>query len=169
MRALVMTLAALALSGCGDAGGAAGKDQAGTASAWPATDACKALGSERAARIMGSALTGSELSGVVQMAPNMAAMSMCQFQFANGETLNLLLRESPYDDATPDEIERARTMDGTMPPARDIAGLGKLAMWTDRPAQLQVFVDERRRIIVTLAPNGKAGLDQARAVAEAVM
>ena len=121
-----------------------------------------------------SALTGmafetAKLTPMSPMTEDSAAVSMCEYSGAGGASANLLTREAPYDDATPEAIELARTANGLMEPAEDVPGLGKAALWREAPMakSLQVFFDERRSVVVTLGGRD-ATLAQASAIARAV-
>lgn len=165
-------LALVALAGCNSDGDAVA-DNAGTAAAsgsgWDATQACAMLDAGKLSALTGMSFETAKLTPIAAMAEATAATSMCEYSGASGAMATLLTRESPYDDATPQSIEKARTADGMMDPAKDVPGLGKAALWRAAPMakSLQVFFDERRSVVVTLLGRD-ATLEQASAVAKAV-
>ena len=138
---------------------------------WNPLDACATLGKDAASRISGSPVTSTELSPVVPGTDASAAFSMCTFKLADGGQLMLLTREAPFADATPQSIEKSRTADGTLPPATDVPGLGKAAMWSDTTKGLQVFIDDTRYLSInyTGLPGDETGKDRAIAVAKVLL
>ncbi|WP_404338549.1 hypothetical protein AB2M62_06255 [Sphingomonas sp. MMS12-HWE2-04] len=134
-------------------------------------DACATLGEEAAAKLVGSAVTSSELTTKVEGTDSSAAFSMCTFSYANGAKLALLTREAPSGDASTEAIEAARTSGGTMSPATDVPGLGKAAMWSDTLKGLQVFLDDKRYLSINFygLPGGADGKAQAIAVAKKLL
>lgn len=164
------------LAGCGGAASDAKTGTTGTSttaakSGWNPLDACATLGKDAAGEASGSAVTSAELSTVVEGTSATAAFSMCTFKFANGSQLMLLTRQAPNADATPESIEKSRTADGTLPPATDVPGLGKIAMWSDASKGLQVFIDDTRYLSINYfgLPGGATGKDQAIAVAKRLL
>lgn len=168
---------ATGLAGCGGGGddgaasgsGGGGSAAAPAASSWDATKACDMLDVGKLSGITGQSFETSKIANTTPMTEATAATSLCEYSGAGGATAVLLTREAPFDDATPEAIEKARTADGMMDPAEDVPGLGKAALWRAAPMAktLQVFFDERRSVVVTLV--GKdASLEQATAVARAV-
>lgn len=176
---IIVTILAMAVAACSngsDAGTADGKAGAGdsgapamTAQAWDATQACAALPAAEAAAIVGSEVTSAELTPMSQKTDTLSAVSMCTYNFASGAMMTVLLRDSPVDDATPEAIEKARTTDGTLSPARDITGLGKAALWSNERKQMQAFLDDRRLVVVNLFGIESTGLEEATAAVRAVM
>jgi hypothetical protein len=167
-----MILAALAagVAGCGgDEAGADALASPPAASGWDATQACAMLDPAKLSGLTGMAFETATLTPMSPMTDSTAATSMCQYSGAGGAMATVLTREAPYDDATPEAIEKSRTADGTMEPAEDVPGLGKAALWRAAPMAktLQVFYDERRSVVVTLGGR-EATLEQASAVARAV-
>ena len=163
-------LAALAgvLAGCGgdDAGAGAAPP---TASDWDAAAACAMLDVGTMSALTGLSLETAKPTPMAPMTASTAAVSMCEYSGTGGAMVTLLTREAPYDDATPEAIQQARTANGMMDPAEDVPGLGKAALWRAAPMakSLQVFFDERRSVVVTLG-GSEATLKQASAVARAV-
>jgi len=166
----------LMLAACGGPSTPGTKDdaKAATSSAktgWNPLDACATLGKDTASRISGSPVTSTALSPVVQGTDTSAAFSMCTFKLANGGQLMLLTREAPFADATPESIAKSRTADGTLPPAIDVPGLGKAALWSDTTKGLQVFIDDTRYLSINYMglPGGVTGKDQAIAIAKVLL
>ena len=167
MPGVVLAGLAAGLTGCGE--DEAGAGSAPAAGGWDATQACAMLDVGKLSALTGSAFQTANLTPMSPMSENTAATSMCNFSGAGGAMATVLTREAPYDDATPEAIERSRTADGSMEPAEDVPGLGKAALWRAAPLAktLQVFYDERRSVVVTLVGRD-ATLEQASAVARAV-
>ncbi len=166
----MLTALAAGLAGCGgDEGGADATASAPAASGWDATQACAMLDPAKLSALTGMAFETAKLTPMASMSENTAATSMCNYNGAGGAMATVLTREAPYDDATPEAIEKSRTANGLMEPAEDVPGLGKAALWRAAPMAktLQVFYDERRSVVVTLAGRD-ATLEQASAVARAV-
>ncbi|WP_106513332.1 hypothetical protein [Allosphingosinicella deserti] len=145
--------ASAVVSACGSGGesGSGGSIPAG----WNALDACATLGKTDAAAATGAQVRAATLSTVVEPKNGSAGFSMCTFELANGGKLMLLTREAPSDDATATAIEAARTAGGSMPPARDVPGLGRAALWSEETKGLQLFLDGRRYATINyFAPPG---------------
>lgn len=151
--------------------GAAKTATAAAKTGWNALDACATLGKDAASKVSRSPVTSTELSPVVPGTDTSAAFSMCTFKLANGGQLMLLTREAPFADATPESIEKSRTANGTLPPATDVPGLGKAALWSDTTKGLQVFIDDTRYLSINYMslPGGVTGRDQAIAVAKVLL
>ena len=172
---MIAAMLAAGLAGCGGGGddgaarGSGGSTASPAASGWDATKACDMLDVAKLSGITGQSFESSKIANMTPMTEATAATSLCEYSGAGGATAVLLTREAPFDDATPEAIEKARTADGMMDPAEDVPGLGKAALWRAAPMAktLQVFFDGRRSVVVTLV--GKdASLEQAMAVARAV-
>lgn len=176
-RWMVAAVLAVGLAGCGGSGdgngGAAGNTSSAAAAAaaggWDATQACSMLDVGKLSALTGASFETATLKPMSPMTDATAATSMCQYAGAGGAMAMLLTREAPYDDATPEALEKARTANGLMEPAEAVLGLGKAAFWRAAPMAktLQVFYDERRSVVVTLS-GPEATLEQASAVARAV-
>lgn len=168
-RMMIMAALAAGVAGCGGDDSAEGGTSAPAASGWDATQACAMLDVGKLSGLTGMAFETAKLTPMSPMTDNTAATSMCEYSGAGGAMAVLLTREAPYDDATPEAIEKSRTGDGAMEPAEDVPGLGKAALWRAAPMAktLQVFYDERRSVVVTLLGRD-ATLEQASAVARAV-
>lgn len=167
----MMMIAALAAGVAGCSGDETGADApvSPAASGWDATQACAMLDVGKLAGLTGLGFETAKLTPMSPMTENTAATSMCQYSGTGGAMATVLTREAPYDDATPEEIEKSRTADGSTEPAEDVPGLGKAALWRAAPMAktLQVFYDDRRSVVVTLVGR-EATLEQASAVARAV-
>jgi len=170
-KRLGVVLALAVLAGCGGEDAPAGEGGAGMAATggWDAAQACAMLDAAKLSALTGVAFETARLTPTSPMTETTAAVSMCEYSGSGGTTASLLTREAPFDDATPEAIEMARTANGLMEPAKDVPGLGKAALWREAPMakSLQVFYDERRSVVVTLGGR-EATLEQASAVARAV-
>ena len=166
---VVSALAVLAACGGEDAPSDEGATGTAAAAGWDAAQACAMLDAAKLSALTGMAFETAKLSPMSPMTETSAAVSMCEYGGTGGATASLLTREAPYDDATPEAIETARTANGMMEPAEDVPGIGKAALWRKAPMakSLQVFYDERRSVVVTLGGR-EATLEQASAVARAV-
>lgn len=174
-RWMAAALLAAGLAGCGSGGGDdsaarnAGDAAAPAASGWDAMQPCAMLDVSKLSALTGGSFETAALKPMSPMTDSTAATAMCQYAGAGGEMAMLLTREAPYDDATPEALEKARTANGMMEPAEAVPGLGKAAFWRTAliGKTLQVFYDERRSVVVTLVGK-EATLEQASAVARAV-
>jgi hypothetical protein len=175
---IAMLAAALTLSACG--GTAPEGDSAApstTAEAkkssgdWNATDACAMVDKAAMATFLGTAIESTSLGLVNQSDGTTAAGSECTYLLAEGGRAQLLLRQSPINDNTPEAIAMARS--GTQQTIdafgggkiEDIPGLGKAAFWVGKIDALNVFIGEDRFAIITL-PASDAAKDQAIAIAK---
>jgi hypothetical protein len=168
-KILIMAALAAGVAGCGGGDSSEGGTSAPNAGGWDATQACAMLDPGKLSGLTGLAFETAKLTPMSPMTDSAAATSMCEYSGAGGAMAVLLTREAPYDDASPEEIEKSRTADGSMEPAEDVPGLGKAALWRAAPMAktLQVFYDERRSVVVTLLGRDVT-LEQASAVARAV-
>lgn len=174
-RWIAAAVLAAGLAGCGggesDGSGArgAGNDAAPAAGGWDAMQPCAMLDAGKLSALTGASFETATLKPMSPMSDATAATAMCEYAGAGGAMAMLLTREAPYDDATPEALEKARTANGLMEPAEAVPGLGKAAFWRTAPMAktLQVFYDERRSVVVTLS-GPAATLEQASAVARAV-
>jgi hypothetical protein len=165
---IVAALALAALAGCGDSGDAPGNATAATTTAtWNAEDACAVLDKNVAAAALGIGVTKTELGSVSPAAEGRAAFSMCTYTLADGGQMMLLTRAAPNGDFASSDVEASRTADGTMPPASDVPGLGRAALWRDQGAQLQVFLDDRRYVAINLSGPSATGDAKGRTIAVA--
>ncbi|NYT40754.1 hypothetical protein HZY97_08300 [Sphingomonas sp. R-74633] len=172
----VITIAALLLAGCG---GNAGSNSAATGdpvkltsgSSWDAADACASLGRDKAAAAGGTAVADAKLDKMSAGGNGLAVVSMCTFTYANGAMLTVLTREAPDDDASPDAIENARTGGGLTAPADPVPRLGKAAFWNSKTLQAQMFIDDRRYVVINFfkLPAGEDAKARSLAVAKALL
>lgn len=162
-------VALMMLGACGGPAAPGGTEQAAKPAAnaalkgWNPLDACASVGQAAVAKASGSAVTSAELSQVSPGDQGRAAFSMCTFKLASGGQVMVLTRQAPYADATPAAIEAARTGGGNLPPAADVPGLGKAALWSDVTSGLQVFLDGTRYVSVNTM-----GLSDGKAASVAV-
>jgi hypothetical protein len=148
-RSLPAALLVLALAACGQ------KDTAKGASAparnWNAADACSLVSKADVAAAAGSEVSAAKLDLMSPGGDGMATASACRYTLANGATISLLARKSPTPDTSTAAIEAARTMGGTMPPATDVPGLGRAALWSQDMNSLQVFIDDQRYVTLSMS------------------
>ena len=128
-----VVLALAVLAGCGGEDAPAGEGGAGMAATggWDAAQACAMLDAAKLSALTGVAFETARLTPMSPMTETSAAVSMCEYSGSGGATASLLTREAPFDDATPEAIEMARTANGLMEPAKDVPGLGKAALWRE--------------------------------------
>jgi hypothetical protein len=170
-------LAVSVLAGCGsasDTGSNAAARDAVTpraAGSWNARDACASLGRDKAAAAGGAAVTDAKLEGMSDGGGGLAVVSMCTFTYSTGATLMIVTREAPDADATPAAIEAARTGGGLAPPADPVPGLGKAAFWSEGGKQAQLFIDDRRAVVINFfkLPAGDDAKARALGVAKAFL
>lgn len=171
MKHRIMTLSLCALlAGCGGSQGgdkAAGGDGAKVAAAadWDATDACARLDKAVVGAALGTTVTETSLAFVHRpMGGGDAATSECTYTLAGGGEAKLMTRNSPIADNTPEVIAATRkTTAETMGmfskrPIEDVPGLGKGAFFVPGINQMNVFLDDRRLVILTIdnVPDDKA-------------
>ena len=163
--------AAVMLAACGEADAPGTRPPAGAAApaGWNALDACATLSKDTVSVAAGQPVTGTELAPGSPGGEVLAAFSTCTYALPKGQ-LMVLTRQSPIADATPEAIERARTADGTLPPATDVPGLGRAALWSRESKGLQVFLDDRRYVSINFfgLPEGEDVRARAIAVARAL-
>lgn len=174
-RNVMAIAAALLLTACGASEQSASNSAPSTASVeadgWNARDACASLGTDVAARAGGAAVKDTKLEEISAGGNGLAAVSTCTFTYANGATLIVLAREAPDADATPAAIENARTGGGLVPPADAVPGLGKAAFWSEGGKQAQLFLDDRRAVVINFfnLPAGDDAKARSLAVAKALL
>ena len=162
----------LLLAGCGGGPSNAGETtSAARGGSWNARDACASLGRDKAAALGGAAVTDAKLEEMSAGGGGLAVTSMCTFTYANGATLMLLTREAPDADATPAAIGSVRTGGGLAPPADPVPGLGKAAFWSATGKQAQLFIDDRRYVVINFfkLPAGDDAKARSLAVARAFL
>lgn len=159
----------LLLAGCGGSQGgdqAAGSDGkvAAAASGWDATDACDRLDKAAVGTALGDTVTETSLAFVHQSMGSDASTSECTYQLAGGGKATLMTRNSPIADNTPEVMAMTKkTTAGAMAafsskPIEDVPGLGISAFFVPGINQMNVFLDDRRFVVLTIdgAPADKA-------------
>lgn len=179
MRKTIICLAATAvLAGCGggqpadkDAGGNDAKDVGGAttlSSGWDATNACALLDKAKLGAALGDDVSETRLGLVHQPSAMDAATSECTYVLKGGGEARLMTRRSPIDDNTPEAIAQARqaTVSAmrafSSKPVEDVPDLGKAAFFVPGINQMNVFLDEKRFVVLTI---GTAPADKAKALA----
>lgn len=138
------------------------------ASNWDATDACTLLDKAAVGAALGDTVIETNLALVHHATAIEAATSECTYRLASGGDATLMARLSPIADNTPEAIAKTReaTQSATSAfsdkPVEDVPGLGKAAFFVPGINQLNVFLDDRRFVILTV---GTAPRDRARDVA----
>ncbi|MBY8826341.1 hypothetical protein [Sphingomonas colocasiae] len=172
-RTIVSLAAMAALAACGGDTPADGDTAAANATAantapaargWDATNACALLDKGALGTALGDVVTETRLDLVHQPSAIEAATSECVYLLKNGGEARLMTRRSPIDDNTPEAMAQARKATAsamsafTSKPVEDVPGLGKLAFFVPGINQMNVFLDEKRFIVLTIgtAPNDKA-------------
>lgn len=165
-RLLATCAATLILAGCGSSNDASGGADAGAdqLSGWDATDACALLDKAAVGATLGDKVTETNLGLVNQASGPNAATSECTYMLASGSRASLMARNSPIADNTDASIKLARnaTQEAvsafTDKKVEDIAGMGKAAFFVPGINQLNVFIDDKRFVILTIssAPNESA-------------
>lgn len=158
---------AFALAGCGGSAdsGSDSKTEDGvtkTATAnWDATDACALLDKDAVGAALNEKVTEATVSLVNQASGPNAATSECTYMLESGGRASLMARSSPIADNTENAIKMTRnaTQESvsafTDKKVEDIPGLGKAAFFVPGINQLNVFIDDKRFVILTIssAPN----------------
>lgn len=163
---------ALFLAACGGAGDTGGNTGGGAvadvskaaAGAWDATDACTLLDKGALGAALNDAVTETSLALVHQASGAEAATSECTYMLASGSRATLMTRNSPIADNSPEAIAQARkateaSLSGfSDKTVEDVPGLGKAAFFVPGINQLNVFLDDRRMVVLTIgsAPNASA-------------
>lgn len=176
-KQIALTLAyttALLLTGCGGAdetnssngGGGSTKigETAVATSAWDATNACALLDKAAVAAALKDTVTEASVALVHQASGAEAATSECTYILASGGRATFMTRNSPIADNTEAAIALARKATQktvsmfTDKKVEDVPGLGKAAFFVPGVNQLNVFIDDRRFVILTLssAPDATA-------------
>jgi hypothetical protein len=164
--------AILLLSGCGSTGGSsAGNSGAATTNdtnvatgGWDATDACALLDKATLGAALKDQVTEANLGLVHQASGAEAATSECTYLLASGGRASFMARNSPIADNTDGAIAAARKATQqsvsafTDKKVEDVPGLGKAAFFVPGINQLNVFLDERKFVILTIssAPDATA-------------
>jgi hypothetical protein len=164
--------AILLLSGCGSTGGSSAGNSGAAATndtnvatgGWDATDACALLDKATLGAALKDQVTEASLGLVHQASGAEAATSECTYMLASGGRASLMARNSPIADNTDGSIAAARKATQqsvsafTDKKVEDVPGLGKAAFFVPGINQLNVFLDERKFVILTIsgAPNATA-------------
>ena len=164
---MFMCVTALTLTACDRSGDGAIGDSSEAKIAtggWDATDACALLDKAAVGAALKDEVTEASVGLVNQASGANAATSECTYLLASGGRASLLARNSPIADNTDDSIKLARNATQASVSAftdkkiEDIPGLGKAAFFVPGINQLNVFIDDRRFVILTIsnAPNETA-------------
>lgn len=170
-KCAIAAMAAFLLASCGGSGstsangGNAASDGAKTATGtWDATDACALLDKAAVASALKDAVTEASVGLVHEASGAEAATSECTYILASGSRATLMARNSPIADNTDEAIALARktTQESvsafTDKKVEDVPELGKAAFFVPGINQLNVFIDDKRFVILTIsgAPNATA-------------
>ena len=131
---------------------------------WDATNACSLLDKAAVGTALDDKVTETSLAFVSQAAGANAATSECTYLLTSGGRASLMARNSPIADNTDDAIKLARkaTQESvsafTDKKVEDVPGVGKAALFVPGINQLNVFMDDKRFVILTIssAPNDTA-------------
>jgi hypothetical protein len=152
-------------SSTGNSGAAAATSDTKVATGgWDATDACALLDKATLGAALKDQVTEASLGLVHQASGGEAATSECTYLLASGGRASLMARNSPIADNTDGSIAAARKATQqsvsafTDKKVEDVPGLGKAAFFVPGINQLNVFLDERRFVILTIsgAPDATA-------------
>ena len=156
----------LILTGCGSSGDAGRDANSGAerVSGWDATNACALLDKAEVGAALGDEVSETNLALVNQASGPNAATSECTYMLASGSRASLMARNSPIADNTDASIKLARNATQetvsafTDKKVEDIPGIGKAAFFVPGINQLNVFIDDKRFVILTIssAPNESA-------------
>lgn len=157
--------AALLLASCGSAGNETSDGQASTNvanSGWDATNACALLDKAAVGTALNDSVTEASVGLVNEASGANAATSECTYILASGGRASLMARSSPIADNTPEAIALARkaTQEAvaafTDKKVEDVPGLGKAAFFVPGINQLNVFIDDKRFVILTISSAANA-------------
>lgn len=173
-RTIFVLVSTAALAACGGPQDG-GKNEGGeattataTTSGWDATNACARLDKAALGAALDDAVTETDLGLVHQATAVEAATSECTYRLASGGDATLMTRWSPIADNTPEAIAQTRKATAAAvgafsdKPVEDVPGLGKAAFFVPGINQMNVFLDERRFVILTI---GSAPRDRAKDIA----
>jgi hypothetical protein len=163
----ILILALAGCSGAGDAGGESKTEDGATKTAtanWDATNACALLDKAAVGAALNDKVTEATVGLVNQASGANAATSECTYILEGGGRASLMTRNSPIADNTDDAIKMARDATQqsvsafTDKKVEDVSGLGKAAFFVPGINQLNVFIDDKRFVILTIssAPNESA-------------
>lgn len=162
--AILPIATALILGACGsDKQAAKGDTDVTSATAgWDATDACTLLDKSAVGAALKDEVTEASVSLVNQASGANAATSECTYLLASGGRASLMTRNSPIADNTPEAIALARNATQetvaafTDKKVEDVPGLGKAAFFVPGINQLNVFIDDKRFVILTISSAANA-------------
>lgn len=171
-KCAIAALTALLVASCGGSGstsasngGSAGSDGTKTATGtWDATDACALLDKAAVAAALKDAVTEVSVGLVHEASGAEAGTSECTYILASGSRATFMARNSPIADNTDEAIALARktTQESvsafTDKKIEDVPKLGKAAFFVPGINQLNVFIDDKKFVILTIsgAPNATA-------------
>lgn len=155
----ILAPVALILAGCGssDAAPPPSVEASGTAVAsWDATDACALLDKAAVGAALNDPVTETSLAFVREASGADAATSECTYRLTSGGAARLMVRNSPIADNTPEAI--AVTRKGTEQTiaafsdekVEEVPGLGIAAFFVPRVNQMNVYLDSKRFLILTV-------------------
>jgi hypothetical protein len=165
----VTSISILVIAGCGetdDAGGKSGSGNSDTNTAtagWNAADACSLLDKAAVGAALGDKVTEASLGLVNQASGPNAATSECTYLLESGGRASLMTRNSPIADNTPEAIALARNAAQKTVAAftdkkiEDIPSLGIAASFVPGINQLNVYIDDKRFVILTISSAPNAG------------
>jgi hypothetical protein len=169
MRKLALAITSVSivvLAGCGGAGENEGNVQSKTNTAtagWNAADACSLLDKAAVGAALGDTVTEASLGLVNQASGPNAATSECTYLLESGGRASLMTRNSPIADNTPEAIALARNATQKTVAAftdkkiEDIPDLGIAAFFVPGINQLNVYIDDKRFVILTISSAPNAG------------
>jgi len=137
---------------------------------WKATDACSIIDKAEMAAVMKSEVTQTALDMASEPGPGSAGTSQCTYTLADGGKATVMTRWSPIADNSAEAIAATRAAAAssvkafTDRPVEDVPGVGKAAFLVPGINQFNVFLDDSRMMIITLA-DAPAGEGKAMAVA----
>ena len=140
---LAAGLSALTAACSADPSGNAAGNAAAAAPGWNAADACATIDKAVVAEAAGAPVTGMQLMEGVS-GGGLGTVSTCTYELGDAGSVSVLLREAAQPNYSAEAVEKARTMGGAIPPAEDVPGLGRAALWSKALSSLQVFLDDRR-------------------------
>lgn len=129
-------------------------------------NACLVLPKADVEKILGQSVNSANLSRQVGGTAETAALSMCTYQTAGGQTIEFFARRSPVADNTHEAIQQVRdTMKKvTQKDVEKISDLGKEAFWVSVVNQLHVFQGENVYFYVTMRNFKDAGEAKAKSI-----
>lgn len=155
--------ALLAVAACGKESDqpAGGSNTEAAKPAWNATDACALLDKADVGAALNDTVTETRLGLVNEASGANAATSECTYKLAGGGEATLMTRWSPIADNTPEVIAAARnalreTTKAFGKTIEDVPNLGKAAFFAPGINQMNVFLDDRKFVVLTLSTASNA-------------